>query len=144
MGLENSGPVTKGEKLNSVFKVYVRRMVQLNLGPNLRENRAEVEPRKLDFKDNYIDHMPGGDLHGSATGTLTLKQDWPPYTPILPSSFNKEYIGDEDDVHRELARDLGVSFAENNISMVNMMNEVDNRNIIFAPAAVMGMDQNDS
>lgn len=63
MGLENSCPVTKGEKLNSVFKVYVRRMVQLNLGPNLLENRAEVEPRKLDLEDNYIDHMARGDLH---------------------------------------------------------------------------------
>lgn len=71
MGLENSCPVTKGEKLNSVLKVYVRRkeggvvnpMVQLNLGPNLLENRAEVEPRKLDLEDNYIDHMARGDLH---------------------------------------------------------------------------------
>ena len=53
-------------------------------------------------------------------------------------------MGAEEDVHWGLARDLGVSFAENKINMVKMMNEMDQRDKPSASAAVMGKEQNDS
>lgn len=152
MGLDTNGPITKGEKNYSALKVYVRRkeavaglsMAQTNLDPNLHESRDEVKPRKLDFGDNFIDHRAGAVLHGSDTGTMTPKQVQLQHSPILSSSFNKVNMGAEEDVHWGLARDLGVSFAENKINMVKMMNEMDQRDKPSASAAVMGKEQNDS
>jgi len=51
---------------------------------------------------------------------------------------------DEDDVYRDLARELGVSFAENKSNAVKVMTDMDNRENSSTSAAVMGNEINAS
>ena len=51
---------------------------------------------------------------------------------------------DEDDVYRDLARELGVSFAENKSNVVKMMIDMDNSENPSTSAAVLGNEFNAS
>ena len=95
------------------------------------------ESEKLGTVSNTKHNNEGGISRALDTAPLTPTQERPSHSPISPSSFNNDYYGVEDDAHWEIARDLGLSFAENNTNMVQKKREVDSSCNTSAVAAEM-------
>ena len=85
------------------------------------------KPISLDLADTYINHKEDGVLGGVDAAVVSPNQDQPYHSPTPSSSFNKEFLEDEEDFHQVLARDLGLSFAEHKPNIANMMIDMDNR-----------------
>ena len=51
-------------------------------------------------------------LHSPELAGRTPKQDCPSQSPATNNSFNNSYFENEEDLHREIAKDLGVSYAD--------------------------------
>ena len=85
--------------------------------------------------------MEGRDIHTSDPDGLTPKQHCTSHSPAPNSSFNKVYFENEEVLHMEIARDLGVSYAENNNSKDNVMNEDNISRCFNELAGLMGMKQ---
>ena len=152
LGLITKSPITNGFKPSSTLMVYVRRKewgaanhkAHVNLSPDSCHNGTEPKPRNLTTENSLTDDMEGRDLHTSDPDGLTPKQHCTSHSPAPNSSFNKVYFENEEVLHMEIARDLGVSYAENNNSKDNVMNEDNISSCFTTPARVMGMKQIDS
>ena len=152
LGLENSGPGTNGGKTSSVFKVYRRKnecgtaksTAQLNLNPVFNKTGEVGESEKLGTVSNTKHNNEGGISRALDTAPLTPTQERPSHSPISPSSFNNDYYGVEDDAHWEIARDLGLSFAENTTNMVKKKREVDSSCNTSVVAVEMGKHHHDA
>ncbi|KAG4982806.1 hypothetical protein JHK87_027555 [Glycine soja] len=83
-----------------------------------QDRGKEINPKTLDFADNPINHKDSAVSCGSDEALVSPKQGQLQQSPSLSSSFNKKDMEDEDDVYRDLARELGVSFAENKSNAV--------------------------
>ena len=82
-------------------------------------------------------------LHSSELAGRNPKQDCPSQSPATINSFNNSYFENEEDLPREIARDLGVSYADKNTCKDKMKYDVINSSIFPQSAAVMGTEQND-
>ena len=152
LGLENSGPGTNGGKTSFVFKVYRRKKecgtakstAQLNLNPVFNKTGEGGESEKLGTISKTKLNNEGGISRVLDTAPLTPTQERPSHSPISPSSFNNDYYGVEDDAHWEIARDLGLSFAENTTNMVKKKREVDSSCNTSVVAVEMGKHHHDA
>ncbi|KAH1216501.1 Stomatal closure-related actin-binding protein 1 [Glycine max] len=88
LGLVTTSPSSKGTQSLSAFKVYVR--------------------RKGSVAANHMAHV---NLNPEPAGR-TPKQDCPSQSPVTNSSFNNSYFENEEDLHREIARDLDMEVEE--------------------------------
>ena len=82
-------------------------------------------------------------LHSPELAGRTPKQDCPSQSHATNNSFNNSYFENEEDLHREIARDLGVSYADKNTCKDKMKYDVINSSIFPQSAVVMGTEQND-
>ncbi|KAH1204406.1 DNA topoisomerase 2-binding protein 1-A [Glycine max] len=67
---------------------------------------------KMGTASNINHNNVGGMSRALDSVLLTPNQERSSHSPISPSSFNTEFYGVEEDAHWEIARDLGLSFAE--------------------------------
>lgn len=146
LGLENSGPATNDVKITPALKVYRRKKecgsekptTQLNLNPVFNKDGEGGVSEKLGTVSNTICGYVEGTSRALDTAPPTPSQEGPSHSPISPSSFNKDYYGAEEDAHWEIARDLGLSFAEDTINMVQQKRVADSSGNSPAVAAEMG------
>jgi len=140
LGLGDFSPKAMGSKLPSTIKVYVRRKAftptnylgQGNNNPNEQRNEAQLRKKDtLEFGSHTL--FPESKEMSPEKACLA-------HSPVSSSSFNKGIFDNEKTLHREIIRDLGVSFAENTTTEENNNASTDfNSVIISTSAGVMGM-----
>ena len=147
LGLVTKSPIKKGIKPSSTLKVYVRRKewgavnheTHVQCSPHSCHNGKKLVSQNSINENSMTDELKGRDIHISDPEGLTPKLQCPPHSPAPNSSFNKDYLDNEEALHMEIVRHLRVSYVENNNSNDNMMKEANISSGFNAPADVMGM-----
>jgi len=134
--------IAQQKKPVSALQVYSRKK---GCSKKWAQDRGkEINPKTLDFADKPINHKDSAVSCGSDEALVSPKQDNFHQSPSISSSFNKNDIEDKDDAYRDLARELGVSFADNKSNGAKLMTDMDNSENPSTSAAVLGNVDNAS
>ena len=134
--------IAQQKKPVSALQVYSRKK---GCSKKWAQDRGkEINPKTLDFADKPINHKDSAVSCGSDEALVSPKQDNFHQSPSLSSSFNKNDMEDKDDAYRDLARELGVSFADNKSNGAKLMTDMDNSENPSTSAAVLGNVDNAS
>jgi len=100
---------------------------------NPDEHGAEAELRKRDT------HEFGSHTHFPESKEMSPEKACLAHSPVSSSSFNKGFFDNDETLHREIIRNLGVSFVEITTTEDNNASADFNSRITSTSAGVMGM-----
>lgn len=138
LGLGGTGPNTTRSKTTSPLKVYVRKKAvtpAIHMGRAINspdQHGIQADSRKLDIDEN------GRHTQSPAAQGTSLEKPRLAHSPISSNSFKKGLCENEEALHRDIIRDLGLSFAEINTCKDHIVADGTHSSIISTPTGVMG------
>ena len=118
----------------SIYELlHVQMLIHRLGGFKIEMTGTEAESRKRDI-DEFGSHT-----HFPESKEMSPEKTCLAHSPVSSSSFNKGFFDNEETLHREIIRDLGVSFAEITTTEDNNASADINSRITSTSAGVMGM-----